>query len=171
LTCKSAYFILIRLKLNTITAAIGSKSMKKLLLLLLVPLSVQASDLVHQFQSPAFIPGNGFSQHVLSIYQLEESKKKDIKAEELAAIAKAEADKKNTNLSKFLVNVEARIYAQLSKQIADQMFSEGGGDSGSLDFQGTNISWFKTATDVTLTIIEADGSRTEIVVPIGSFAF
>jgi hypothetical protein len=145
--------------------------MKKFLLLLLVPLSTQASDLVHQFQSPAFIPGNGFSQHVLSIYQLEEAKKKEIKAEELAAINKAEAAAKNTNLAKFLVNVEARIYAQLSKQLADQLFAEGGGDSGSMDFQGTNISWVKSSTDVTLTIIEANGGRTEITVPISSFAF
>jgi len=145
--------------------------MKKFLLLLLVPLSTQASDLVHQFQSPAFIPGNGFSQHVLSIYQLEEAKKKEIKAEELAAINKAEAAAKNTNLAKFLINVEARIYAQLSKQLADQLFAEGGGTSGSMDFQGTNISWVKSSTDVTLTIIEANGGRTEITVPISSFAF
>ncbi len=129
------------------------------------------AELVHQFQSPAFIPGNGFSQHVLSIYQLEENKKKEIKADEAAAIAKAEAAAKQTNLSKFLVNVEARIYAQLSKQLADQMFAEGTGNSGTMNFQGTNISWVKTGTDVTLTIIEANGSRTEIVVPIASFAF
>jgi hypothetical protein len=129
------------------------------------------AELIHNFQSPAFIPGNGFSQHVLSIYQLEEGKKKEIRSEELAAIAKAEAAAKQTNLSKFLVNVEARIYAQLSKQLADQMFSEGGGDNGSMNFQGTSISWVKTGTDVTLTIIEANGSRTEIVVPIASFAF
>jgi hypothetical protein len=145
--------------------------MRKLLLLLLVPLSAQSADLVHQFQSPAFIPGNGFSQHVLSIYQLEESKKKEIKAEELAAIAKAETAAKSTNLAKFLVNVEARIYAQLSKQLADQLFAEGGGTSGSMDFQGTSISWVKSSTDVTLTIIEANGGRTEITVPISSFAF
>ena len=145
--------------------------MRKLLLLLLVPLSAQSADLVHQFQSPAFIPGNGFSQHVLSIYQLEEAKKKEIRAEDLAAIAKAEAAAKNTNLSKFLVNVEARIYAQLSKQLADQLFAEGGGTSGSMDFQGTSISWVKSSTDVTLTIIEANGGRTEITVPISSFAF
>jgi hypothetical protein len=145
--------------------------MRKLLLLLLVPLSAQAADLVHQFQSPAFIPGNGYSQHVLSIHQLEESKKKEIRSEELAAIAKAEAAAKSTNLSKFLVNVEARIYAQLSKQLADQLFSEGGGTSGTMDFQGTNISWVKTGTEVTLTIIEANGGRTEITVPIASFAF
>jgi hypothetical protein len=130
-----------------------------------------ATELIHNFQSPAFIPGNGFSQHVLGIYQLEESKKKEIRSEELAAIAKAEAAAKNTNLSKFLVNVEARIYAQLSKQLADQMFAEGGGDSGTMNFQGTTISWVKSATEVTLTIIEATGGRTEITVPIASFAF
>lgn len=147
--------------------------MKKVLVLLplfFVTNLVQA-ELVHQFQSPAFIPGNGYSQHVLSIYQLEENKKKEIRAEETAAIAKAEAAAKQTNLSKFLINVEARIYAQLSKQLADQMFSEGGGNSGTMNFQGTNISWVKTGTDVTLTIIESNGSRTEIVVPIASFAF
>jgi hypothetical protein len=138
---------------------------------LLVFSPTTSAELIHNFQSPAFIPGNGFSQHVLSIYQLEEGKKKEIRSEELAAIAKAEAAAKQTNLSKFLVNVEARIYAQLSKQLADQMFAEGTGNSGNMNFQGTNISWVKTGTDVTLTIIESNGSRTEIVVPIASFAF
>lgn len=146
--------------------------MKQLVaLFLFLVSSAQAADLVHTFQSPAFIPGNGYSAHVLSIHQLEESKKKDIKAERAAEIAKAEAAAKSTNLSKFLVNVEARIYAQLSKQLADQMFAEGGGTSGSMDFQGTSISWVKTGTDVTLTIIEANGGRTDITVPIASFAF
>ena len=130
-----------------------------------------ATELVHQFQSPAFIPGNGYSSHVLSIHQLEESKKKEIKAEREAQIAKDELAKKSTNLAKFLVNVEARIYAQLSKQLADQLFSEGSGDSGTMDFQGTTISWVKSATEVTLTIIEATGGTTNITVPIASFAF
>ena len=146
--------------------------MKKLVVAFLaVPSLAVAGELVHTFQSPAFIPGNGYSQHVLSIHQLEENKKKELKAEQQAAIAKAEADKKNSNLSKFLVNVEARIYAQLSKQLADAMFAEGSGTNGSMDFQGTNISWVKTGADVTLVITESNGSRTEIVVPIASFAF
>ena len=130
-----------------------------------------AGELVHTFQSPAFIPGNGYSQHILSIYQLEENRKKEIKAENLAAVAKVEADKKNTNLSKFLVNVEARIYAQLSKQLADAMFTEGNGTSGSMDFQGTNIAWVKNSTEVSLIITESNGNRTEIIVPIASFGF
>lgn len=148
--------------------------MKKLLMTVVLSTASAvafSAELIHNFQSPAFIPGNGFSSHVLSIYQLEENRKKEIKADEAAVLAKAETAAKQTNLAKFLVNVEARIYAQLSKQLADQMFSEGGGTSGSMNFQGTNISWVKTGTDVTLTIIEANGGRTEITVPIASFAF
>jgi len=139
--------------------------------LLLTVSTMCSAELIHNFQSPAFIPGNGFSAHVLSIYQLEENKKKEIKAEDLAAITKAETAAKSTNLAKFLVNVEARIYAQLSKQLADQLFAEGGGNSGTMDFQGTTISWVKTATEVTMTIIEASGGTTNITVPISSFAF
>lgn len=146
--------------------------LKRALVILLVSAgSTVQAELVHQFQSPAFIPGSGYSQHVLSIHQLEENRRKEIRSEQQAAIAKAEADKKNTNLSKFLVNVEARIYAQLSKQLADAMFAEGAGTNGSMDFQGTNISWVKTGTDVTLVITESNGSRTEIVVPVASFGF
>ena len=146
--------------------------MKKLMLaVILVPSMAVSAELIHNFQSPAFIPGNGFSQHVLTIHQLEEAKKKEIKAEEAAAIAKAETAAKSTNLAKFLVNVEARIYAQLSKQLADQMFSEGTATQGTMNFQGSTISWVKTGTDVTLTILDANGGRTEITVPIASFAF
>ena len=129
------------------------------------------AELIHQFNSPAFIPGNGYSSHVLTIEQLEAQRKQKIKDELKAIQDKAERDAKNTNLQKFLVNVESRIYAQLSKQLADAMFGETSGDSGTMNFQGTNISWMKTASDVTLTIIEANGNRTEITVPIASFAF
>jgi len=146
--------------------------MKKLLLLVLLPTCVSAAELLHNFQSPAFIPGNGFSAHVLSIHQLEENKKKEIKSEEAAAIAKAETAAKSTNLAKFLVNVEARIYAQLSKQLADQLFAETSGNTGTMEFQGTTITWSKDTTlgQVKLVIVAPTGT-TEIIVPIASFAF
>ena len=130
-----------------------------------------ADTLTHSFQSPAFIPGNGYSNHVLTIEQLESNRKKAIKDAQKAAADQAARDAKNTNLAKFLVNVESRIYAQLSKQLADAMFSESGADSGAMEFEGTSISWFKTATDVTLTVVETNGNRTDITVPIGEFAF
>lgn len=139
--------------------------------LLLLIVTNSHAELVHQFNSPAFIPGNGYSSHVLTIEQLESQRRQKLKEEAKALVDKAERDAKNTNLQKFLVNVESRIYAQLSKQLADAMFSETSGNSGNMNFQGTNISWMKTATDVTLTIIEANGNRTEVTVPIASFAF
>jgi hypothetical protein len=132
--------------------------------------SVWADTLTHSFQSPAFIPGNGYSTHVLTIEQLEANRRKAIRDAEKAATDQAARDAKNTNLAKFLVNVESRIYAQLSKQLADAMFSDGA-NSGEMDFQGTNINWVKSATDVTLTITDVAGGVTEVTVPIGSFAF
>jgi hypothetical protein len=143
----------------------------KMITMALLVLTIQArsAELVHQFNSPAF-NGVGYSSHVLTIEQLESQRRKALADAAKSAADQAARDAKNTNLAKFLVNVESRIYAQLSKQLADAMFSEGG-NSGELNFQGTNISWLKTATEVTLTIMENSGNRTEITVPIGSFAF
>ena len=129
-----------------------------------------ATELVHSFQSPAFIPGNGYSTHVLTIEQLEANRRKAIRDAEKSEQDKAERDAKNTNLAKLLVNVESRIYAQLSKQLADAMFSDGA-NSGEMDFQDTTINWVKTGTDVTLTITEDGKGVTTVTVPIGSFAF
>ncbi len=137
--------------------------------MLLFALSTGATELTFQFNSPAF-NGVGFSSHALTIEQLEAQRRKAIADAAKAAADQAARDARNTNLAKFLVNVESRIYAQLSKQLADAMFSSGG-NSGTMDFQGTTISWVKTATDVTLTITEANGNRTEITVPLASFAF
>jgi UDP-N-acetylmuramyl pentapeptide synthase len=132
--------------------------------------SAYATELVHEFFSPAF-SGNGYSTHILTIEQIESQRKQKIKDEQKAAETKAELAAKQTNLAKFLVNVESRIYAQLSKQLADEMFAEGGADSGEMNFQGTNISWYKTGSDVTLTILEDNGNRTEVTVPIAGFSF
>ena len=145
-------------------------SKRYLLVLLTISLNSNAAELVHQFNSPAF-NGVGYSTHVLTIETIEAQRKQKIKDDQKAAADKAERDAKNTNLAKFLVNVESRIYAQLSKQLADAMFADGGATNGTMDFQGTNISWVKTGTDVTLTITEQNGNRTDITVPIASFAF
>ena len=132
--------------------------------------STANAQLVHQFNSPSF-SGSGYSSHVLTIEQLEATRRKAIADAQKAAQEKAERDAKNTNLAKFLVNVESRIYAQLSKQLADAMFAEGSATTGSFDFQGTNISYVKSGTDVTLTIVETNGNRTDITVPLSSFSF
>lgn len=133
-------------------------------------LSASAGELVHSFNSPSF-SGQGWSSHVLTIEQLETTRKQKIKDEQKAAADAAERAKNNTNLAKFLNNVESRIYAQLSKQLADQLFAEGGATQGTMNFQGTNISWVNSGSEVTLTITEADGTQTNLTVPIASFGF
>jgi hypothetical protein len=146
--------------------------MKKIIISVLASIgaSTASAQLVHQFYSPSF-SGVGYSSHVLTIEQLEATRTQKNNDQARAQQDKAERDAKNTNLAKFLVNVESRIYAQLSKQLADAMFADGGATNGTMDFQGTTISWVKTGSDVTLTITEASGKRTDITVPLASFAF
>lgn len=144
--------------------------LKKVLISLCLVSTTSSAELVHQFNSPSF-SGQGYSTHVLTIEQLEATRRQKLRDNEKAAIDAAAREAKNTNLAKFLVNVESRIYAQLSKQLADAMFADSGATSGDMDFQGTSISWVKTGVDVTLTITETNGNRTDITVPIASFAF
>lgn len=143
--------------------------------LLIVSLNSNAAELVHQFNSPAF-SGQGYSSHVLTIEQLEATRKQKQKDESKAALDAAERAKNNTNIAKFLNNLESRIYAQLSKQLADQMFADGSANTGTVDFQGSSITWEKlydngSATQVQLTIRDSQGTVTQVVVPIASFSF
>ena len=129
-----------------------------------------SGQLTHQFKSPSFT-GNGYSSHMLTIENQEFSRKKALKEKKEAAERQAARDEANTNLSKFMKNVESRIYAQLSKQLVDSMFGEDASTSGTVTFEGTTISYVKSSDEVTLTIVEANGSTTVITVPIGDFTF
>jgi hypothetical protein len=140
------------------------------LILSLFFVTASNADLTFQFNSPAF-SGIGYSSHVLTIEQIESQRRQKLKDEAKAAADAAARAASSTNLAKFLVNVESRIYAQLSKQLADSMFTDNGATSGTMDFQGTNISWVKSSTEVTLTITESNGNRTDITVPIATFGF
>jgi curli production assembly/transport component CsgF len=147
------------------------KNRKKILVtLLLISSNLYAAELIHQFNSPSF-SGIGYSNHVITIEQLESQRKQKIRDEAKSAADAAERAAKNTNLAKFLNNVESRIYAQLSKQLADQMFAEGGATQGTMNFQGTQMSWVNLGSEVQLTITNPDGTQTIVTVPIGTFGF
>ena len=51
------------------------------------------------------------------------------------------------------------------------MFGENSGTEGSVTFEGTTISYVKDSENVTLTIVDPNGSETVITVPIGDFTF
>ena len=135
-----------------------------------VVVEAYSSELVHNFKSPSF-SGQGYSAHVMTIENQEFSRKKAIDDKRAADERQEQRDLANTNLSKFMKNVESRIYAQLSKQLVDSMFGEESGDSGTVTFEGTTISYVKDPENVALTILDANGSETIITVPIGDFTF
>ena len=136
-----------------------------------------ASDLVHEFNNPSF-SGTGWSTHVLSIEQLQHNRKQDIKDEKEADERQTERDEENKTINKFIKNIESRIYANLSKQLVDNMFKECGEDeicptTGSADIEGSTIYWSKDIINntITLTIASIDGTTTTMTVPIGDFGF
>ena len=125
----------------------------------------------YSFKSPAF-NGNGYSTHELTKYNLEQTRAKEIQQamESKAAAAKAEA--KNTPINQFMVNLESRIYAQISQNLATAMFADGAATTGSMTFQGNTIFWNKNGTtSITLMVTDTLGNNTTIEVPLGQFTF
>jgi hypothetical protein len=147
--------------------------------LTLLTTSILASDLVHEFKNPAF-SGNGYSNHVLSVDQLQSQRKKDNEADAKSEAAAAARAEKNTVINKFIANVESRIYANLSKQLVDNMFGTSCDSStttcptsGTSNIEGATIYWVKDTTTeiITLTITDENGNVTSMSVPIGDFVF
>tara|TARA_B100000123_G_scaffold67535_1_gene47864 strand:- start:162 stop:461 length:300 start_codon:yes stop_codon:yes gene_type:complete len=98
---------------------------------------------------------------------------KDVKS----ALSQAERDEKNKTINKFIANVESRIYANLSKQLVDNMFGESCtsdcATSGTAEVEGSTIYWVKdTSTEIiTLTITDPAGTVSTLSVPVGDFIF
>ena len=134
-------------------------------------LSAQAQHLPdYTFKSPAF-NGNGYSSHVLTIENLQHTRKEAIEKEIQAALEREKNDAKNTNIAKFMNNLESRIYAQISQNLATAMFAEGGSNTGTLDFEGNMINWTKSSTEITLQVTDYLGNATTVSIPLGSFQF
>jgi len=124
----------------------------------------------YQFKSPSF-NGVGYSSHVLTIENQEFTRQVQVKKDIQAALDKAKADAANTNISKFLNNLESRIYAQISQNLATAMFANGGTNSGTLNFEGNTIFWSKDGTAVTMTVTDVTGNQTTVVIPLSQFQF
>lgn len=144
-------------------------------LLALVTIPAEA-DIVHTFKNPSF-SGVGTGAHYLTIENQETSRKKAIKDALDAARKAAEREAENTTLAKFIRNLESRIYAQMSKQLVESMFSNDGAASfGSFTLEGNVVTWeVITAADgsewIKMTIVDTDGTTTEIEIPVGTGNF
>ena len=160
--------------------------MKKIIGILLITLMTicQASELTFGYKNPSF-SGVGWSTHALSIAQIEFNRSEGVADAKTAAEKAAARAAANTTLAKFVTNVESRIFANLSKQMVDNMFGTNCTEDATTDEvecplsgtatlpDGSTVSWVKdeTAETITLTVTDASGTITQLIVPIGDFKF
>jgi len=134
------------------------------------------ADEVFKFKNPSF-SGQGTGAHYLTIENQEHSRKKAIKDAMEAARKAAERAEENTTMAKFIRNLESRIYAQLSKQLVESMFSNDNSVRfGSFVLEGNTVTYEVITNEdgteyIQMTIVAEDGTTTVIEIPIGSGNF
>ena len=143
---------------------------KTIIILLILTSNLVYAEQTFQFKSPSF-SGVGYSSHVQTIENTETTRKQALDAAKLQAAKDAAAAAANTNLSKFLNNFESRVYAQLSTQLVNNLFGENPQNSGTVTIEGNTIQYTKTADQISLTVTGADGTLTQVQIPIGTLTF
>ena len=156
-------------------------------LILFWPSISSGDELAHKFKNPSF-SGVATSSHYLTVENQEKSRRDAIEDDIESALKSAERDAENTTLAKFFRNLESRIYAQLSKQLVESLFSTCDPVDitctqttyGSFVLEGNQITYQKTTCDsslwactqdeevIVMTIVGEDGTETIIVIPIGA---
>ena len=131
----------------------------------------------YSFKSPSF-NGQGYGTYYLTIENEQYTRQQAILAAMESAKQTVKADAKNQPINQFLTNLESRIYAQVSQNVAAQMFAGGNCAmnssqcGGKIDFQGNTLSWIKdpvNPTNILLTVRDNAGSSTVINVPLNQF--
>jgi len=132
--------------------------------------NLASDEIVHKFKSPSF-SGIATSSHYLTIENQQYNRKLTIKEEIKALQDEIEREKENSTLARFMRNLESRVYAELSRQLVNNLFGETPQSSGTITLEGNTIEYTSDGTTLTLTITEQDGTITSIVIPIGTFTF
>ena len=137
---------------------------------------LNADEIVHKFKNPSF-SGIGTGAHYLTIENQEHARKKAIEDALEAARKAAEREADNSTLAKFIRNLESRIYAQMAKQLVENMFSNDNPVRfGSFTLEG-NVVTYEVITNedgtefIRMTIVSSDGTETIIEIPIGTGSF
>ena len=142
----------------------------KISLLMLFASNLVADEISFRFKSPSF-SGVNSSSHYLTIENQENTRRQSIKDEIQAYQDELAREADNTTLARFIRNLESRIYAQLSRQMVEQLFGETPQKEGKLELEGNTIEYVVEDETITLIITDETGSTTSITVPVGSFTF
>ena len=152
--------------------------------MILIGLSATADELVQTFKNPSF-SGIGTSAHYLTFDSQETARRDAIKEKIESDLRALEREADNTTIARFLRNLESRIFAQISKQLVDNMFDEDNMENafGSFVLEGNVVSYLKTTCSegmdacvagediIILTIVDSEGSETVITLPLGTGGF
>ena len=141
-----------------------------IIFLFILSAKLYADEILYKFKSPSF-SGVNTSSHYLTIENQEATRRQAIKDEIEAYKDELARDADNTTLARFIRNLESRIYAQLSRQMVEQLFGETPQTSGTLELEGNTIEYKVENELITLTITDETGGTTSITVPIGTFTF
>ena len=129
-----------------------------------------SDEMVFKFKSPSF-SGLNTSQHFLTIENQQFSRKQAIEDDKQALLDEAERDANNSTLSRFIRNLESRVYAKLSSQLVESLFGENPQTSGSIELEGNTIEYEVDDEYITLTVTDENGETTIITFPLNSFTF
>ena len=162
--------ILEEISVNTLINLLFVCNFIFLFILLFFSNALKADEILYKFKSPSF-SGINTSSHYLTIENQETTRRQAIKDEIEAYKDELAREADNTTLARFIRNLESRIYAQLSRQMVEQLFGETPQTSGTLELEGNTIEYKVENELITLTITDEEGSVTSISVPIGSFTF
>ena len=162
--------ILEEISVNTLINLLFVCNFIFLFILLFFSNALKADEILYKFKSPSF-SGINTSSHYLTIENQETTRRQAIKDEIEAYKDELAREADNTTLARFIRNLESRIYAQLSRQMVEQLFGETPQTSGTLELEGNTIEYKVENELITLTITDEDGSVTSITLPIGSFTF
>jgi len=147
-------------------------------LLSIFSFSLSADEIKFKFKNPSF-SGQGTGAHYLTIENQEKSRRDKIKSDIEEALRRAERENENSTINKFIRNLESRIYSQISKGLVDSMFCDPatvvectGATEGSFSIEGNTVTYVVTTNAdglevIIMTIVDPDGTITEIEIPIG----
>jgi Type VIII secretion system (T8SS), CsgF protein len=126
-----------------------------------------------QFKSPS-LNGSNYGTFQLALENEQYQRQQAVQQAIQAAAQQAASAAANTPLQQFLTNLESRIYAQISQNVATSMFSTPGQvQPGSIAFGAGNITWSQTILPGGVSGIQLqvfDGMNTTTVnVPMGQF--
>ena len=137
-----------------------------------------ADEIKFKFKNPSF-SGVGTGAHYLTIENQEKSRRDKIRSDIEAALKAKEREDQNSTINKFIRNLESRIYSQISKGLVDSMFCDPatvvectGATEGSFSIEGNTVTYRVTTNAdgldvIVMTIVDPDGTITEIEIPIG----